>query len=85
MWACGEIGITMICDETKKIRSDMWDAHMRWLYPTSCVWCHIMDTRKIEPHNWNGSLGRLAHSGERLPCTQKAPSSILGTSNMVIG
>lgn len=23
-----------------------------------CVWCHIMRTRRIEPHPWNGNLGQ---------------------------
>lgn len=44
------------------------------------IWCHTMATRNVNEHIWNDSLGRLAHLGERLLCTQKAPGSIPGTS-----
>jgi hypothetical protein len=37
-----------------------------------CVWCHTLNTRKVEPHNWNGVV---AQSGEHLHGMQEVVGS----------
>mgnify|MGYP001563743315 CR=1 FL=1 len=34
-----------------------------------CVWCHALDTRKVQTHSWAGTLGDAGRAGA-LPCKQ---------------
>lgn len=33
--------------------------HLTKYLEVLCVWCHVMQTRKVKPHKWNGKIGRV--------------------------